>query len=267
MEMEMSNQTTPNEELVSTLDVEFLCIQCNSFSEDLNKCTQCGEPVNGGVVEVQIVGNELKCQVAGENRSEDQVEAETSEAKEAKGCKSRRREINCFGMFLKEQKEISKKKSQKLDSEVVSEIWSRMSDSEKARYKQQSLKDRDFIVARKVTQSKEKKKIDTEDIVRKKKMKNKKDTELKAQKREESAEMKKDLDCSRKMLDSMIVEKKDSSVSLTIEIELKDKEIEDVSNEIKLSEKLLLNKKERLVAIKKEYKELFNLCSIINNNK
>ena len=265
----MSNQTTPNEELVSPLDVEFLCIQCNSFSQDLNKCTQCGEPVNGGVVEVQVVGNELKGQVAEENRSEDQVEDESSEAKEAKGCKSRRREINCYGMFLKEQKEISKKKSQKLDSQVVSEIWSRMSDSEKAKYKQQSLKDRDFIVARKVTQFKEKKKkkTDTEDIVRKKKMKNKKDTELKAQKREESSEMKKDLDCSRKMLDSMIVEKKDSSASLTKEIEFKDKEIEDVSNEIKLSEKLLLNKKERLVAIKKEYKELFNLCSIINNNK
>ena len=144
-----------------------------------------------------------------------------------------------------------------------------MTESEKAKYKQQSLKDRDFIVARKVTQFKEKKKkkTDTEDIVRKKKMKNKKDTELKAQKREESSEMKKDLDCSRKMLDSMIVEKKDSSASLTKEIEFKDKEIEDVSNEIKLSEKLLLNKKERLVAIKKEYKELFNLCSIINNNK
>ena len=103
----------------------------------------------------------------------------------------------------------------------------------------------------------DKKKSEPDVELKKKILRNKRDTELKAQKRDETMEVKKDLCCSRDMLIKMIAEKKANMLILSNHLEVNEKEITDVSNEIRVSERLLKNKREKLSVVKKEYRELY----------
>jgi hypothetical protein len=243
-----------NSNAVTSFEILFLCIQCNNFSEDLNNCRHCGNiDLNG--VEVQIVSDETVQEVV-EN---------VDESKEAKSIevehKMRKREINCYGMFLKEQQEINGNSSKKLDIETMSVKWKGLSETEKAKYKQQSLEDREFLKTQSssapIKGKKRKNLVEPVDVEMKKKLRNKKDSEVKAQKREEIVELKQDVSCSKNILAGMIAEKIETLAKYIQEVETDAIELESISKEILVSEKLVKNKKETLAMYKKEYKELY----------
>ena len=69
-----------------------------------------------------------------------------------KKIQSRKREVNPYGMYLKELKENC---SQKLDLKSAFLTWSKMTDSQKEKYKEKSLQDRKVLKVKK-QQSKDK---------------------------------------------------------------------------------------------------------------
>ena len=230
------------------LEVAFLCIHCHNFSQDFYNCTSCGKLMSN-VVDVKVVSE-------ADNNHVTKVIEDKTETKKSRG---RRREINCYGMYLKEQKELNLNISKKLDSEAMVKKWKSLSDSEKAVYKSRSLEDKAYVKASNDTSERKykKKKSEPDVVLNKKVLRNKRDTELKAQKRDETMEVKKDLFCARNMLTKMIAEKKANMLTLSNEVEVNEKEITDVSNEIRVSERLLKNKREKLSVVKKEYRELY----------
>ena len=93
------------------------------------------------------------------------------------------------------------------------------------------------------------------------KTKNKKYNDLKSMKRKEMNALEKDANSSKIMLKQMISEKRGILEGIKQEIDGKANDISNLSKEIIFSDKLLKSKKEMLASVKKEYKELFTLCT------
>merc|ERR1712096_120524 len=168
-----------------------------------------------------------------------------------------KREINPYGMYLREQKENCKKKSLKLDLEAVLKSWKSFTGPQRAKYEKMSLEDRESLKMQRQLESKKGKTSFEKQEIRKM-LKNKKDLELKSYKREEHKALRKDVDSSKIVLKLMIAEKKERFKKLVKEVETNEKELECLSTELSVSEQLLQNKKEMVNMYKKEYKELFS---------
>eukprot|EP00092_Neocalanus_flemingeri_P017143 GFUD01018540.1.p1 GENE.GFUD01018540.1~~GFUD01018540.1.p1 ORF type:complete len:268 (+),score=80.82 GFUD01018540.1:122-925(+) len=252
---------------LAVAQVVFLCEQCNKVSEALNRCTHCEDTLMAEMtLELPDHQDQVLIEIQLAADISEVYEAEIDEEKAQKKARKRpRREINSHGMYLVEQKEIYKKNSQKLDMEVVLKNWENMSNLDKAKYEEQSVKDREakkreFEEEHGKSGIKERKMSDDEVVEQelKKKIKNKKDLETKANKREEIKDLEKDVCCSKNILKSMIEAKKQTLEVLDQEIERNSKELDNTSKEVIVAEKLILKKKETLVLVKKEYKELFS---------
>ena len=231
------------------LHLAFHCIHCDSFSIDPNLCVNCGKRVsviNSG----QLVSNVIEVDVVDLNKS---VEADT---------KARKREITGYGMFLKEQKQLNRKTSQRLDSEAMIQKWKGLDETEKDVYRKKSVEDKTLIIGKKlISETKDRKRGSDSEERSKKNKRNKRDTELKIQKRESAKETENDVSTAKIMLNCMIAEKEENLLVLSKSLENNEKEIARLADENSLSDRLLLSKKEKLSLAKQKYKDLYN-----NNN-
>ena len=127
------------------LHLAFLCSHCNNISDSSEECEHCGnllsnfkdgEKLVSDVVEVEVVGIHL-------NDVDHDVEKDTNVVKV--NHKVKKREVNCYGMYLKEQKELNKNISHKLDSEAMIKKWKDMNENQREVYKNQSIEDKRLI--------------------------------------------------------------------------------------------------------------------------
>ena len=208
-----------------------LCDRCTGLSEDLNVCSHCGS-------------------VLLENSKPTEDEGSSQQKR------SRRREINPYGMYLYEQKlELRVKNSaRKLDVDAALERWRNMSEEERIKYKMMSFEDRKSL---KVGDDKETTVIESENVKDRKRLKKEYDAKMVAVKRKKTDDLKRDADCSKILLKSMIAEKRVALADIEKEIVGFDKELEKLGTEMCVAEKLKGFKKEELNVQKKEYKKLF----------
>ena len=214
-----------------------LCDRCTGLSEDLNVCSHCGN-------------------VLLENSKPTEDEGSSQQKR------SRRREINPYGMYLYEQKlELREKNSaRKLDVDAALVRWRNMSEEERIKYKTMSFEDRKSL---KVGDGKETTVIE-ENMKDRKRLKKEYDAKTVAVKRKATDDLKRDAECSKVLLKSMIAEKRVALAGIEKEIIGCDEELEKLSTEMNVAEKLKGLKKEELNVVKKEYKKLFaehNLCA------
>ena len=217
------------------------CDKCQGLSEELSY-EHCGN------IMVEVV------------KDATEFSQQRTNAKNLEGCSppklKRRREVNPLGMYLKEQKDLLRKgnSSRKLDMVAARRTWKNMTEEEKAKYKEMSKKDRDTITRQDANEQSAKK---IEDMLEKKKAKNKKDAEVKAIKRGQLDLMKVDVQSSRALLCGLIDEKRAAIADMDKDILHCDREFEDLTKEMVVFDKLLSVKKSNLLELKKEYKELF----------
>ena len=251
--MESSNQE--ENDLTFPLHRAFHCIHCDTYSFDPNSCVNCGKLVpdsdlmNFG----QLVSNIIEVNVVDLNKAAN-VDS-----------KARKREINCYGMFLKEQKQLNSKTSQRLDSEAMIKKWKGLDETEKDVYRKKAAEDKIFIMGKKSlseTKDEDSKKGSDEEERSKKNRRNKRDVEVKTKKRELFKETENDLSSAKLMLSCMIAEKEESLLVLGKSLEINEKEIARLSDENSLSARLLISKKEKLLVVKQNYKDLFSHNSI-----
>ena len=218
------------------------CEECRGLSDDMI-CEHCGN------IMVEVVNDVTEL-------SQQKVKAQNLDPGFSPPTFERRREVNPLGMYLKEQKDILRKGngSRKLDMVAEMRTWRNMNTEGKAKYKQMSMNDRNTLTR---PDASEQSVEEIQDMLEKKKAKNRKDAEVKAIKKRQVDIMKVDVQSSRALMYGWIHEKKASIADLDQDILHCDRELEDLSKEIVVSDKLLAVKKSSLVALKKEYKELF----------
>eukprot|EP00092_Neocalanus_flemingeri_P087827 GFUD01110897.1.p1 GENE.GFUD01110897.1~~GFUD01110897.1.p1 ORF type:complete len:223 (-),score=77.59 GFUD01110897.1:150-818(-) len=204
-----------------------LCERCNFQSEDLASCSQCGNNL------IQIEQNS--------SVTEDEVDLEDQP--------TRKREINPLGMYLRELK-----KSGKVDLETAYKNWRDFDEEQKAVYEEMSLQDRESLKSK--VGSKEKV-LQSEAQKVAKSIKKKKDAEKKAFDRKKIVNLKKDFNTSKILLSSMIADKREALADVEKDLIRCNEEVDNLSKELMISEKLVEAKKEKLVRMKKEFKELF----------
>jgi hypothetical protein len=219
------------------VQIMIACEQCNFLSEDLTACSECGNSLV-----IDISGN---------------VEDGLNLGKEVLQTKlNRKREITPLGMYLKEQKKNLKelKSARNLDLASAFQSWGKLSEEEKAKYKQMSLRDKELVrsqAGRKETL------FAADEKKERNRIKNMKDAERMAIERKNIEMLKKDVHCSKTLVSAMLVEKREALLGLDKDVGCCQEEIENLSRELLVSEKLVEVKKGKLRLLKKEYKELF----------
>ena len=151
-----------------------------------------------------------------------------------------------------EQKNISKN----IDLVSAHKNWSNLSDEETAKYKTMSLEDKQYIKAQAGRE-----KVDI--IVKKKKaerliLKRKKDAERMVVEREKVKMLNEDVEQSKKIIHTMLADKRAALLDLDKDIDEYKEQLENLSKELTVSEKLVLVKRDKLSLLKKDYKELFS---------
>eukprot|EP00092_Neocalanus_flemingeri_P027576 GFUD01029918.1.p1 GENE.GFUD01029918.1~~GFUD01029918.1.p1 ORF type:complete len:228 (+),score=59.51 GFUD01029918.1:135-818(+) len=204
-----------------------LCERCNFLSEDLTSCSQCGNML------IQT----------GQNSSDTEDDGGIEDQQ------TRKREINPLGMYLRELK-----KSGKVDLNLAYKNWKDMDEESKVVYNEMSLKDKESLnskvgIKEKVHQSEAQKAA--------KSIKKEKDAKKKAFDRKNMENLKQDVKTSKTLLSSMIAGKREALADIEIELVRGQEEVDNLSRELLLTEKLVEAKKEKLIGIKKEFKELF----------
>ena len=247
----MESSHKEENELGLPLHHAFHCIHCDAYSFDPNLCVNCGKlvPDSDLINSGQLVSNIIEVNVVELNKT-----AEVD-------SKARNREINCYGMFLKEQKQLNSKTSQRLDSEAMIKKWKGLKETEKDVYRKKAAEDKIFIMRNKSlsgTKDKDRKKGSDLEERSKKNRRNKRDVEVKTKKREFVKEIENDVSSAKLMLSCMIAEKEVLGKSL----EINEKEITRLSDENSLSARLLISKKEKLLLVKQKYKDLFSHNSV-----
>ena len=222
-----SEMEKPVEDPVQTMVV---CKECNCIVEDLESCSECGKSL---VVDL--------CNVADTQQIKPQF---------------RKREITPLGMFLKEQKQNLKKSdsTRKLNLSNAMKSWRNLSQEEKLKYNELSLRDKEHVQSQKNISD-----VDVENVKKaRKKVKNKNDADRKAIERKNIEIMKKDLESSKNLVNSMLIDKRKALLDLDKDLaECKERK-QTLSRTVLVSDKLLEVKKEKLKVIKRDYKELFS---------
>ena len=123
---------------VPATELAILCDKCNNISENINICSQCGN-IFSFYDDLSISGcsTDVVIDIQTDEVSEDVQEKETEEIN-----RTRIREVNPYGMFLIELKETS---SETLDLKAAALSWSKLSDSQREKYKKKSLEDREHL--------------------------------------------------------------------------------------------------------------------------
>ena len=210
-----------------TISFAVECGKCTLLSEDLTVCSNCGNNFAESLTENSGIFEPIQ---------------------------TRKRETNPFGIYLKEQKrKIQEINSlRKLDLKFEIKKWATLPEVEKLKYKQLSKDDRSSLEVVKRKKG---------DLFKKnecKIVKKKGDAKRMAGKRKIGDVWKKDVECSRTLLQDMLSDKKEALAVLNNEIIDYDTELERLESERIVTEKIKGAKKLKLSAIKKEYKDLFS---------
>ena len=222
---------------LETYEVAMLCKECSCLSENLTVCSQCGHSMEEAATtpDSSISGGEVP-----------------------QTLKIRKREITPYGMYLKELKLNLEQKNISKNIDLVSahKNWSNLSDEETAKYKTMSLEDKQYIKAQAGRE-----KVDI--IVKKKKaerliLKRKKDAERMVVEREKVKMLNEDVEQSKKIIHTMLADKRAALLDLDKDIDEYKEQLENLSKELTVSEKLVLVKRDKLSLLKKDYKELFS---------
>ena len=213
------------------VSIVVICEECGFLSEDLTACSSCGYETM------------RPCSDSVEMSSPENV---------VKLKSSRKREINPYGMFLKEQKNNLKKANseQKLNLDAVLKKWKNLKQEERVKYKEMSIEDKKCTAQK----MKKTKKIKPDILKEQKRIKN---TKSKATERRKKKSIELDVQNLKPLLSIMIAEKKSALVALDKEITGCKGEIHNLSQELLVSKKMVKFKIEKLNVIKKEYKKLF----------
>ena len=198
--------------------VVVICETCRSVSDNMEECTQCARSVCPNPIETARV-----------------------------------RKITPYGMYLKELKMTlkDKKPPQKMDLATAHRNWIDLSEEDKFQYKKMSLEDKLNV------QCLAGKKLKTDGHEKSKEMKRKKDSERMVINRGKQNVLKEDAKQSRKIVLEMLDIKKAALLVMNEDIAMTKDQIDDITRELEVTEKIVFKKKEKLKLIKKEFKELF----------
>ena len=197
-----------------------VCERCSSVSENLDDCLHCtrsGSPLVKPIETVRV------------------------------------REITPYGMYLKQLKLALKQKNtiQKIDLAIAHKNWIDLSEEDKFKYKNMSLEDKLKV------QLLAGKKSKADGQEKSKKIKRKNDSERMVINRGKEKVLKEDVKQSKKIVLEMLDIKKAALLGMNEDIAMTKDQIDDITRELEVTEKIVFKKKEKLKLIKKEFKELF----------
>jgi hypothetical protein len=248
------------------VQVVILCDICQELSEDLI-CSNCGNLLleisneeSGSAFSSQP---SIQTPIQEDELSKHKPSNIQDQENPSQHKPDRKREVNSLGMYLQEKKQ-KLTMNNKLDLDAAFSSWRKLSEEEKAKYKQMSIEDRNKLNSQAV---KEKSSDVSQNNIEKKRAKNVQDAKAKAIKRKQVDHLKEDVNASRTLLNSMIAGKKEALANIEEDVVACNKELDNLSREIVVSVKLKNVKKDNLEVLKKEYKELFarhKLCVKMN---